>query len=85
MLTSALDFMVVMIGCALNERMLRKLDYTQREVRVLKEVVEALTGTSRMPLTNAQRRGLAINRYQRPAGQWRDSVQAPSRWAAQPT
>ena len=60
MLTSALDFMLVMLACALNERMQRKLDYAQREVRVLKDVVETLTGTKRIPLTDAQRRGLAI-------------------------
>ena len=60
MLTSALDFMIVMVACALNERMQRKLDYTQREVRVLKEVVEALTGKTAVPLTDVQRRGLAV-------------------------
>ncbi len=52
--------MLVILACTLNERMPRKLDYTQREVRVLKEVVETLTGTKRIPLTDAQRRRLAI-------------------------
>lgn len=62
MLTSALDFMIVMMACALNDSTQKKLDYTQREVRVLKEVVEALTGHVRIPLTDAQRRGLTARR-----------------------
>ncbi len=49
-----------MIACALNERMQKKLDYTQAEVRTLKEVIEALTGKKRIPFTDGQRRRLAI-------------------------
>ena len=60
MIISALNFLVVMLACALNERMQKKLDYTQEEVRVLEEVIEALIGKKRIPLTNAQRRPLAI-------------------------
>ena len=60
MLTSVLDFLVVMLACALNERMQKKLDYTQEEVRVLKEIVEALNGKKRLPFSDAQRRRLAI-------------------------
>jgi hypothetical protein len=60
MLTSAFDFLVVMLGCALNERMQKKLDYTQQEVRALKEVVQHLTGKKRIPFTDTQRRRLAI-------------------------
>ena len=59
-LTSAFDFLVVMLACALNERMQKKLDYTQAEVRVLKDVVLSLTGKKRIPLTDAQRRRLAV-------------------------
>ena len=55
-----LDFLVVMLACALNERLQKKLDYTQEEVRVLKEIVESLYGKKRLPLTDAQRRRLAI-------------------------
>jgi hypothetical protein len=55
MIISALNFLVVMLACALNERMQKKLDYTQEEVRVLEEVIEALIGKKRIPLTNAQR------------------------------
>ncbi len=36
------DFLVVMVACSLNERMQKRLDYKQQEVRVLKEVVETL-------------------------------------------
>ena len=60
MFSSVLDFLVVMLACALNERMQKKLDYTQAEVRVLKEVVETLTGNRRITFTDAQRRRLAI-------------------------
>jgi len=49
-----------MIGCAINERMQKKLDYTQTEVRVLKEIIERLTGKKRIPFTDAHRRRLAI-------------------------
>ena len=43
MLPAALQFLITMIACAINERMQRKLDYTQEEVRVLKEILAALT------------------------------------------
>ncbi len=55
-----LDFLAVMLACALNDRMHKKLDYTQQEIRVLKDVVEALTGKKRIAFTDAQRRRLAI-------------------------
>src|SRR5450759_5207117 len=38
MLPATLQFIIAMIACAISERMQRKLDYTQEEVRVLKEV-----------------------------------------------
>jgi hypothetical protein len=38
-----------MIACAINERMQRKLDYTQEEVRVLREILAARTGNGRLP------------------------------------
>jgi hypothetical protein len=41
MLPATLQFLITMIACAINERMQRKLDYTQEEVRVLKEIVAA--------------------------------------------
>ena len=60
LLPAPLQFLVVMIGCALNERMQKKLDYTHTEVRELKEVIEAVTGKKRIPFTDEQRRRLAI-------------------------
>ena len=39
MLPAALQFLIAMIACMINERMQRKLDYTHAEVRVLKEIV----------------------------------------------
>ena len=56
-----LDFLVVMLACTLNERMQKKLDYTQEEVRVLKEVIEALNGGKRIEFTDEQRRRLAVS------------------------
>ncbi len=47
MLGSVLDFPVLMLACALNERMQKKLNYAQQEVRVLEEVVAALNGATR--------------------------------------
>jgi hypothetical protein len=37
-----------MSACAINDRIQRKLDYTQEEVRVLKEIVVALAGNGRL-------------------------------------
>jgi hypothetical protein len=39
---ATLQFLIPIIACAINERMQRKLDYTQQEVRVLKEIVAAM-------------------------------------------
>jgi len=41
MLPATLQFLITMIACAINERMQRKLDYTQEEVRVLKDMLKA--------------------------------------------
>ena len=41
MLPATLQFLIAMIACAINERMQRKLDYTQAEVQVLKEILVA--------------------------------------------
>jgi hypothetical protein len=49
-----------MIAYAINERMQRKLDQMQEEVRVLKEILAALTGAGRISFTEDQRRRLAI-------------------------
>jgi len=60
MVPATLQFLIAMIACAINERMQRKLDYTQEEVRVLKELLAALTGNGRMSFTADQRRRLAV-------------------------
>jgi hypothetical protein len=49
MLPATLQFLITMIACAINERMQRKLDYTQEEVRVLKEILAVITGSGRLP------------------------------------
>jgi hypothetical protein len=41
MLLVTVQFIVAMLACALNERMARRLEYLQEEVRVLKEALRA--------------------------------------------
>ena len=60
MLPATLQFIIAMIACAINERMQRKLDYAQEEIRVLKEALTAATGSSRISFTADQRRRLAV-------------------------
>jgi transposase len=60
MLPATLQFLITMIACAINERMQRKLDYTQEEVRVLKDLLKAATGSDRIAFTADQRRRLAV-------------------------
>jgi hypothetical protein len=60
MLPATLQFLIAMIAYAINERMQRKLDYTQEEVRVLKDILVALTGSQRISFTTDQRRCLAV-------------------------
>lgn len=57
---ATLQFLIAMIAYAINERMGRRVEYLQEEVRVLRETVVALTGKSRIPFTADQRRRLAI-------------------------
>jgi hypothetical protein len=54
MLPATLQFGIARIECAINERMQRKLDYTQEEVRVLKEILAVITGSRRFPYDRAQ-------------------------------
>jgi hypothetical protein len=58
MIPATLQFIIAMIASAINERMQRKLDYVQEEVRVLKEVMLATTGArgSRLPPSKASTR-----------------------------
>ena len=48
-----------MIAYAINQRMARRVEYLQEEVRVLKEALAAATGTTRLDLNAEQRRRLA--------------------------
>ena len=49
-----------LLGCSLNERMQKKLDYRQEEVRILKEILAATTGQRRVVFSDKQRRRLAV-------------------------
>jgi putative transposase len=60
MLPVTFQFLIAMIAYAINERMARKLDYVQEEVRVLKEALLNATGTKRIAFTAEQRQHLAI-------------------------
>ncbi|MFC1642100.1 hypothetical protein ACFL5O_05345 [Myxococcota bacterium] len=59
MLPVTVQFLVTMLAYGLNERMTRKVDYPREENRVLKEVLQAATGKSRLGFTNEQRWRLA--------------------------
>ena len=60
MLGPVFEFLVAMLACTLNERMQKKLDYSQQEIKVLKEIIEKLTGKKRIPINDEQRRRLAV-------------------------
>jgi hypothetical protein len=59
MLPAPLQFILAMIAYALKERMARRVDYLQEEVRVLKEALSAATGKTRIHFSAEQRRRLA--------------------------
>jgi hypothetical protein len=59
-LPATVQFFIAMIACSLNERMHKKLDFVQEEVRALKELLASATGTHRIRFTDDQRRRLAI-------------------------
>ncbi len=60
MLPATLQFLIVMIGCSLNERMQKRLDYKREEVLILKGILQSVTGKARIDFTEAQRRRLAV-------------------------
>jgi hypothetical protein len=60
MLPVTVQFLIAMIAHALNERMARRVEYLQEEVRVLKEALAVATGKTRIRFTAEQRRRLAI-------------------------
>ena len=44
MLPATLQFLIVLIASAVNDRLGRKLDYVEEERRVLREQLDAVTG-----------------------------------------
>jgi len=58
-LPATLQFFIVMIASAINDRLQRKLDYVEEKRRILWEQVEALTGGKKISFTAQQRRHLA--------------------------
>jgi putative transposase len=60
MLPVTVQFLVAMVTYAINERMARRVEYLQEEVRALKETLAAATGTTRIAFTPEQRRRLAL-------------------------
>jgi hypothetical protein len=60
MLPVTFQFLIAMLAYAINERMARKLDYVQEEVRVLREALVNATGKQRLAFTAVQRQRLAI-------------------------
>jgi hypothetical protein len=47
MLPATLQFLIVMIASAINDRLQRKLDYVEEERRVLRERLDAAMGEAR--------------------------------------
>ncbi len=56
MLPLTFQFLIAMIAHAINERLARRIDYLQEEVRVVKEALSAATGKTRIALTDEPRR-----------------------------
>ena len=59
MLPVTLQFMIVMIASATNDRLHRKLDNVEEERRILREQLDAATGGKKLSFTTEQRRRLA--------------------------
>jgi putative transposase len=60
MLPVTFQFIIAMVAYAINERMARRAEYLQEEVRVLKEALATATGKTRVAFTPEQRRRLAL-------------------------
>ena len=60
MLPVTIQFLIAMVAYAINERMARRVQYLQEEVRVLREILLAKTGRPRIAFTDDQRRRLAL-------------------------
>jgi len=52
--------LIVMIGCAINERLQKALDYKSEEVVILKQILREVTKKERIDLTEDQRTRLAL-------------------------
>jgi putative transposase len=59
MLPMTLQFLIVMIASAINDRLQRKLDDVEEERRVLREQLDDATGGKKLSFTAQQRRRLA--------------------------
>ena len=59
MLPMTLQFIIVMIASAINDRLQRKLDYLEEEGRILRERLDSVTGGKKIPFSADQRRRLA--------------------------
>jgi putative transposase len=59
MLPMTLQFIIVMIASAINDRLQRKLDYIEEERRILREQLDAASGGKKWSFTTEQRRRLA--------------------------
>jgi hypothetical protein len=55
-----IQFLIAMVAYAINERMARRVEYLQEEVRVLREMLLAKTGRPRITFTDDQRLRLAL-------------------------
>lgn len=70
MLPVTLQFIIVMIASAINDRLQRKLDYVEAERRIPQEQLDAATGGKKLSFTADQRRGLSS------AGKFADASRA---------
>ena len=85
MLPVTLQFIVAMIAYAINERMARRVDYLREEVLVLKEALATATGKTRIDLSAAQRRRLALKGKALTAEERRACCQIVLRWLTYPS
>jgi hypothetical protein len=69
MLPMTLQFLIVMIASAINDRLERKLDYVEEERRVLRERLDAATNEARRSgkVVCRSRLGGMLNFYHREA------------------
>ena len=59
MLPVTIQFLIAMVAYAIDERMARRVEYLQEEVRVLREMLVTKTGRRRIAFTDDQRLRLA--------------------------